>query len=358
MEVRVVAVVAGYVLKVLRESVGLTQAEMAAEIDVDLSTVQGWESGRRPLGAIRARQLVRLRARLALRGVSPAAVAQLTFAVEADEVLTAAIQAGADPVPAQHHSLAAVVYRRDQISLITWPFTGVTPPALRGLPQARRRGPVADRPLLSSEHACRFFDHMQTTADRSSGVSQSVLRRQATYLLGFDRRASSAGWLETRARAAVARASFELNVPAGIELRSLGLALARRGDPEPIRQVIDRTLSSDRHVTANLNYWAYWLGELIEPHADDAHLLATGAERWSGARVVDHLVAHLDDDHADLNVHSLWCLVRARPRLLGDLPALRRQMDEKVSRVDVDSLSTRARTEVAKLRAASELADR
>lgn len=41
-------VVSGHVLKLTREAAGLTQAGLADGLEVDLSTVQGWESGQRP----------------------------------------------------------------------------------------------------------------------------------------------------------------------------------------------------------------------------------------------------------------------------------------------------------------------
>jgi DNA-binding transcriptional regulator YiaG len=44
-------IVSGYMLRLCRESAELTQTGMAEVLGVDLATVQGWESGRRPLGA-------------------------------------------------------------------------------------------------------------------------------------------------------------------------------------------------------------------------------------------------------------------------------------------------------------------
>src|ERR1700704_3971749 len=43
--------ISGYVLKLTRESLGLTQEALADRLRVDKHTVQAWESGRRPMGA-------------------------------------------------------------------------------------------------------------------------------------------------------------------------------------------------------------------------------------------------------------------------------------------------------------------
>jgi len=67
-------VVSGFTVKVIRESTGLTQAALAEGLQVDLSTVQAWESGRRPLTALRSLDLARLRAELMAAGASPVAV--------------------------------------------------------------------------------------------------------------------------------------------------------------------------------------------------------------------------------------------------------------------------------------------
>ena len=39
--------ISGYVLKVIRESIGQTQEQLAGRLGVSAATVQGWESGRR-----------------------------------------------------------------------------------------------------------------------------------------------------------------------------------------------------------------------------------------------------------------------------------------------------------------------
>jgi transcriptional regulator with XRE-family HTH domain len=54
--------ISGYVLKVIRESLGHTQERLAERLGVSAATIQGWESGRRPLMAMSVGNLMALRA--------------------------------------------------------------------------------------------------------------------------------------------------------------------------------------------------------------------------------------------------------------------------------------------------------
>ncbi|WP_250562449.1 helix-turn-helix domain-containing protein [Sphaerisporangium fuscum] len=56
--------ISGYVLKIIRESIGLTQERFAEQLAVDITTVQGWESGRRPLMAVSINNYLSLRSSL------------------------------------------------------------------------------------------------------------------------------------------------------------------------------------------------------------------------------------------------------------------------------------------------------
>lgn len=352
-------VISGYTLKVVREGIGLTQAAASERFGVDLSTVQGWESGRRPLGSLRASALVSLRTRLTLLGCPLPAAMQISDAVEADMIVSSALEAGATPLPIEENPLAAAVLRRNLVNLVTWPFTGIVPVPLRGLNPARRRGPVADRPSLSIDQEHRFFDHLQVAADSARGPQGSVLRRQAMYLLGFDRRPSSTQWLAERCRAAIRQRVGELDLPAGLELRSASLALTRSGDLEPLRHLIDGPLSADNHDLAQLNYWAYWLGESPVMHSRDEDVFLAPQRDWNGGRLMEHLVQRLDEvGHADLNIHSLWSLVRSRRNLLADHPGVGAQTIVRLDAVETGGLGRSAVLELAKLRTAAELAIR
>ena len=83
--------VSGYVFKIVRESAALTQQQLAADLRVSGATIQGWESGRRPLMAVPAGQFLALRSRLARLGAAPALLHALTLALEADHVIGQAL---------------------------------------------------------------------------------------------------------------------------------------------------------------------------------------------------------------------------------------------------------------------------
>src|SRR5216683_2871395 len=76
--------VSGYVLKVIRESTGQTQEQFAERLGVAGATVQGWESGRRPLMAMPAGNFLALRTWLRRLGADPGLLDSLTQALEAD----------------------------------------------------------------------------------------------------------------------------------------------------------------------------------------------------------------------------------------------------------------------------------
>jgi transcriptional regulator with XRE-family HTH domain len=60
--------VTGHLFKIARERIPRTQYELAEELGVDSTTVQGWESGRRPLTAIPSAQFLTLRRHLLRTG--------------------------------------------------------------------------------------------------------------------------------------------------------------------------------------------------------------------------------------------------------------------------------------------------
>jgi DNA-binding transcriptional regulator YiaG len=51
---RSTGIVSGFVLKLARQSASLTQEQLAEALTVGVSTIQRWESGRRPLAAMNA----------------------------------------------------------------------------------------------------------------------------------------------------------------------------------------------------------------------------------------------------------------------------------------------------------------
>lgn len=213
---RCLGVVSGFLLKLIRESVGLTQARLAEHLDVDVATIQGWESSRRPLTALQASDLVRLRSQLLRRGAEPIALGGLDDAINADLIIAEAVEAGDQPLARSTHPLGVTVHQRTLTNLITWPFTGGTPAQLRPLHRPmRRRGPVPTQPSLDERERTRFFDHLLVTADANPHDEAALLRRQAIYLLGFDHRSSTADWLHAEQRRALRNAGRTDHVAPG-----------------------------------------------------------------------------------------------------------------------------------------------
>jgi transcriptional regulator with XRE-family HTH domain len=79
--------ITGFLLKLIRESAGLTQETLAEQLGVDTNTIQGWESGRRSLTGTRVATLVQLRHRLRQLGADPRLLGAMDDAAEADYVL-------------------------------------------------------------------------------------------------------------------------------------------------------------------------------------------------------------------------------------------------------------------------------
>ncbi|MFK4085192.1 helix-turn-helix transcriptional regulator [Kribbella sp. NPDC020789] len=355
-----IGIVSGFVLKLIRGSLALTQADLAERLGVDISTIQGWETGKRALTALRTADLLRLKTRLITLGAAPSVVVALQDAVEADGILSMAVSAGGRPVKADTNPLGAAVHRRSLVNMITWPFTGISPLSLRALSDAPGRGPVAKRPTLPHPDQIRFFDHLLATVASRDAARSPVLRRQAMYLLGFDQRPASTQWLAAEHERAFKVAAPTSDLPGGIAARSATLALARRGDSEPLRYFIKTTLSSEQHAAANLAYWAYWLGEITDLYADDTYLIASADDHaWSGSRVAAHLLAHLDNPvHSHININSMWTLVLAKPDLLKRHHSLRTQTQKRVEQALDAGFDGQTRDELINLRCAVQLADR
>ncbi|WP_125774322.1 helix-turn-helix domain-containing protein [Antribacter gilvus] len=354
-----VGVVAAFVFKLLRSAVGRRQTDIAEYLRVDVSTIQGWESGRRPLSALSGTSLLRVRNSLIALGAPAAAANLLTPAVEADVILSTAINAGPVAIDSRTHPLGVAVVRRSLLALVTWPFTGVAPEALRALGAPMGRGPAPRHPQLSVAMKERFFDHLLTAADSARGTDGALLRRQAVYLLGFDHRPSTIAWLIGEFHRIV-RSNSLTHAPSGLLLgRGAALGLARQGDLDPVRRFIGTDFTDQQQVTANLVYWAYWLGEIPDAYSSDGDMLAGGEVVWTGHRVLEHLLNHLKEPMgADLNAHSLWALVQARPNLLDAGLVHRLDASTKVQDAIHDGLDQRAHRELSDVYFAIRLAGR
>lgn len=358
---RPAGVVSGFVLKLARQAAGLTQERLAEVLPVDVTTVQGWESGRRPLAAMSAGDFISLTSRLTRLGAPPSTRRHLTEAVEADQVLSTCVSAGKAVLGADRHPLAASVHRRTITNLITWPITGMLPHHLREFtPKVPRRGPVATHPPVSAEQRERFFDHLLAISERSTGPDDVLLRRQAVYLLGFDGRQQVVDWLRDEWRRAGRRTVRDWDITGLLEARSASVALASAGDSAQIHEFVER-MTDARAEIANLNYWAHWIGDLSDEQTNDAFMLSEDTRSWAGARLLHHLIDRLDPDvtHLPLNLHTLHALVATRPALLKDRVHVRTRLGDVLERLaSSGNLGRIGCDQVAGLRYALRIADR
>ncbi|GGM97026.1 hypothetical protein GCM10011609_38530 [Lentzea pudingi] len=351
----------GFVLKLARQSAGLTQERLARELPVDVTTIQGWESGRRPIAAMNAGDFLRLTSRLTGLGAPASTRRHLTEAIEADQVLATGVAAGGAVVRADRHPLSAGVHRRTITNLITWPITGTLPHQLREfVSRVPRRGPVAAHPSLPMDQRGRFFDHLIAISEQSTRPEEALLRRQAVYLLGFDGRPRVVNWLRDEWRRTGRRPVRDGDVTGLLEARSASVALASAGDSAQLHDFVGQ-MTESRAETANLNYWAYWIGDLSDEQTNDAFMLNEDTRSWGGTRLLHHLMDRLDpaSPHLPLNLHTLHALVASRPVLLTDRAGARERLGGVLDGLASSGDLTRAGCDqVAGLRYASRIADR
>lgn len=343
--------IAGFVLRTARESVqrgDSTQAAMAEAMGVDLATWQGWETGRRPLCNVRAGTLLELRRRLPGLGADSRVLDLLGAAMDADRIISATLA----PEGVGQHPLAQWVHTRDTAHMIAWAVNGTTPGALADRPARARKGPAATAPLLPATARSSFFERLRDVADSAvrSGEAGVLLHRQALYLCSYERTPEAARWMESALHARrdlVVVRSWTPHWPAA---RSTATALVRLGDSRPLSDFIDRAVvDNDAAETANLNYWAYWLGAIPEPQANDAFMRRQPTD-WDPVRLMRGLVAglHQAPAYVDLYVHSLWALLTTRTWLpRADREAADRLSAHTVGLLDHSGISARARRELS-----------
>jgi DNA-binding XRE family transcriptional regulator len=340
--------VSGFLLKLIRESAALTQVQLAERLGVDVASVQGWESGRRPIAALRTADLFQLKTRLLRCGAQMTLLSMVDDAIRADLIITAGVEAGGRIIAADEHPLGGAVHQRQLTNLITWPLTGMVPAPLRGHMASRaRRGPVPNKPVLTAAQQTHFFDHLLVTADASRNEIGALARRQAIYLLSFDPRRSTADWLHTEQFRTLCTTGRIDHIPSWITARSGAVALANRGDREPLRAFLRSTVLSDVLERANLSYWAYWVGEIDGVQVNDEFMGRVDPRGWSGVRLLEHLLERLQPSsaHAELNLHTLWALLLAHLYLQSHL---RSAVGSKVEALADDrDLSGRARRELS-----------
>jgi len=176
---------------------------------------------------------------------------------EADQFLDHARAVAARHEPGDFHPLGSHVHRREVIELAAWPPSGRTPAGLPAGPGGRR-GPATPLPEISTAERAMVFDHLRRVAETSG--QDSLLRRQALYLQSYDRREDAAAWMADQYRSEPRRRSgWTANWPV---TRTLAAAQVRHGDPAPLTDFADYGLADEPGHVANLNYWAYWTGEI------------------------------------------------------------------------------------------------
>jgi hypothetical protein len=183
----------------------------------------------------------------------------------------------------------------------------------------------------------RFFQHLRVAAERSHAdrelneTSGTLLRRNVYYSLSWNPSSETTAWLyELEQRETRRLGRFDTWSPSWTAARSLVVARARQGDKEPLRHFIRTALSSDACQAANLNYWAYWIGEVPDTHSSD-EFMAGDLGPWPGTALLRRFAANLvaTEPLADLYVHSLWALLECRGRLLEDHPQLARTLTDR-----------------------------
>jgi len=170
---------------------------------------------------------------------------------------------------------------------------------------------------------------------------------------------SEDGWLAGELDREVSR--HQMWSPAWVATRSLAVARSVGGDPSALRRFIDVRLDGcDELESANLNYWAYWIGDGAGWATSDSFMVG---DLGVGGPLLAHLVENLDPDtpYLELSVHSVWALMERRPHLVYEDCGVAADLRERTAQL-LDSgpgmvdLSERARRELTQVHYATRMA--
>lgn len=315
-------VIAGSVLAAARRTAGLTQEGFAEAIGSHPDTVKSWESGRRSLGSVQAGQVARVRRSLLRLGAAPPVLARLDAAIDADD-FTAQVVGG------DCGALASEVITRPWTALVAWAVGQGRPAGLADH--------ASEEPLLPAADRRAFFESVRAAAERAADDEASLLlRRQAYYLAAWDASPEGSAWLSDAAH----REFRRLHVggrwtPEWPAARSLSVARACQGDPLPLQRFIGDALGGEDLETANLVYWAYWVGAIAEPAADDRFMAERQLSVQQASILLHHLASTLDAEqpYAELTVHSTLVMVSRWPQLLGADRVLAGTLEDQSERI-------------------------
>ncbi|MEU3232881.1 helix-turn-helix domain-containing protein [Nocardiopsis alba] len=317
--------IAGYVLRLVREQLGLAREELSECFRVSPDTLAGWETGRRPLTAVSTGQLLVHRYRLLHLGARPELLDTLDRGLEADTLLGNVLDGETEP-------LGAWVMQRPLVETLAWPLTGVAPEPIRALPPSRRprRGPVPAGPELGHAERRLLFANLRRATEYATAPGDFLLRRQALYLSGYDDATDVDAWSAEQQR----HLGPDDWLSRWLTARSLASVATRYGDTERTDVFVESLDGDDRAEAANLAYWAYWIGETHTELSDD--FMATGKLGvWEGRRLLTHLVNRMHPGHGylALYVHTVWALLMARPHLLASAPDVAAALADRVEKL-------------------------
>lgn len=313
-------IIAGYLLKLARESAGCTQIEMAQRLSIDPHTLHSWETGRRSLAATNVRDLVQLKLHLFNLGIEPLLIDCLETALEADFILNEILNYEPSQIDLGNHPLTNWLLPHGVSEMLAWPVTSDTPSSVTHVvPKISRRGPVAPGPSLSVPERTQFFRNLSTAADlllkqqEAGDADRNLLAHQLYFRVGWSDQPETEEWL----RAVYVHhlkhfPKFDRWSPQWLERRSLVMAMASHGDPEPMQRFIQTAHGSDEFEMANLNYWAYWAGELRGRQRSQEFMVNPKAfQSWTGTTLIPRLTNKLvaSNPNLELNIHSVAVLL-------------------------------------------------